>query len=750
MIKINNLDKYFFKNKKNEIHVLNDINLELPNKGLIVIHGTSGSGKTTLLNVIGGLDKFKTGEIVFNDETLSKYSVKKWDEIRNESIGYIFQNYYLQPNLSVFDNVGFVLKMIGLKDENEISEKVNYILKALGMYEFRLKKVLQLSGGQQQRVAIARALVKNPNIIIADEPTGNLDSTNTREIMNIIKEISKEKLVLLVTHEKELANLYADRIIEISDGKVVSDEINDSSLYEHNISDETIYLKDLKKLNELETDHLNINYYSSENKDKIKVNLIVKNNTLYLDIDSNIKNVKLVSEYKNIKIKDAKYQKKSIEEATKTSYDVLVLDHSNSNKEKKLVISLKRNLKLALSKVLNFGRKGKLMVASFIFSGIVVSFAFSMLFAGLIVDPDTNHLKDSITIRSSKNLKNDLSYANFKNSIEEDTYTFDLVSMTDEDHQNYVFNFSRASILLKVSNVGNFSISSQNPLIYYKENIKKGLKSGEINNNKNEVLISKGTLDVILNKKASFIGSTGYTGNDFGLWKEEDIYLETFVIKVGNYEEEVKISGITKDETVNIFIEESLYLDILKENNLSSYEEAYNNASAITILSSNKQKLFDNLDGSLELIDNYVKAYDEAKEDNKMILSTTIPIVVIFLGFTLIGFYFVIKSSMISRIKEIGIYRALGIKRIEILLMFVFEILILTTLSTFVGYIIGNLLLNSLTNSLLGVLNIFKINILSFFLGIIIAYIFNLLAGLLPVMMLLRKTPSEILTKYDI
>src|SRR5690554_2725587 len=144
MIRLNNLNKHFNKNKKNEIHVLNNVNLELPEKGLVVILGESGSGKTTLLNVIGGLDKIGSGEIHFDEHEISKFNVSKWDELRNETIGYIFQNYYLQPQLSVYDNVAFVLKMIGIKDDEEIDKRVTYVLKALGMYEYRKKKALQL------------------------------------------------------------------------------------------------------------------------------------------------------------------------------------------------------------------------------------------------------------------------------------------------------------------------------------------------------------------------------------------------------------------------------------------------------------------------------------------------------------------------------------------------------------------------------------------------------------------------------
>ena len=132
--------------------------------------------------------------------------------------------------MTVYDNVSLVLKMLGIKDKEEIKKRVDYCLDKVGMYRYRNRPANMLSGGERQRVGIARAIVKNPSIILADEPTGNLDSKNTIEIMNIIKSISKEKLVILVTHEKELANFYADRIINISDGKVISDKINKNNL----------------------------------------------------------------------------------------------------------------------------------------------------------------------------------------------------------------------------------------------------------------------------------------------------------------------------------------------------------------------------------------------------------------------------------------------------------------------------------------------------------------------------------------
>ena len=242
MIKIEKLQKYFNKNKNNEIHVINDVSLEFPKTGLISIIGESGSGKTTLMNVLGGLDDFESGIIKIDDTEISKYNSKQIDRIRNEKIGYIFQNYLLLPQRTVYENLEIVLNMYDLTKEEKL-ERMDYVLKAVGMYKYRKKSVSQLSGGQQQRVSIARALIKSPSLILADEPTGNLDEKNTIQIMNIIKKISKHTLVILVSHEKNIAYSYSDYLIEVCDGKVLSNKSFDSVKYQYE-DDQTLYLKE--------------------------------------------------------------------------------------------------------------------------------------------------------------------------------------------------------------------------------------------------------------------------------------------------------------------------------------------------------------------------------------------------------------------------------------------------------------------------------------------------------------------------
>ena len=221
MIKLKHISKSFNRGSQNEVRAVVDFSIDFPEKGLVTLFGHSGSGKTTVLNIVGGLDKPTNGDVYYGDSV-----IKNFDEIRSRRIGYVFQNYNLFTNLSVFDNVSFVLKMIGVNDEEFIKEQVEYALDLVNMLPFAKKKANELSGGQQQRVAIARALVKNPDFIIADEPTGNIDSKNKLEVMNIFRKIADQKLVILVTHEEHLAKYYSDRIITMVDGVVVDDKIN--------------------------------------------------------------------------------------------------------------------------------------------------------------------------------------------------------------------------------------------------------------------------------------------------------------------------------------------------------------------------------------------------------------------------------------------------------------------------------------------------------------------------------------------
>ncbi len=282
MIKIEGLDKYFNRHKKNELHVINNTTLEFEDSGLVCILGESGSGKTTLLNTIGGLDDFSGGSITVDDLRLDKYQSSKIEKLRNRKYGYIFQNYYLLLDYSVEYNIRLALEIFDLS-ESEMEERIDYVLEAVDMLKYKKRLVGQLSGGQQQRIAIARALAKAPDIIFADEPTGNLDENNTMRIMSIIRKISDKCLVILVTHEKRIAEFFADRIIEVRDGTIVEDRTNKKSNTYYKAEDANIYLKEYD-VNNYSLGNVSVNIYSDNSVKKIILNLVQKDNKLYIQL----------------------------------------------------------------------------------------------------------------------------------------------------------------------------------------------------------------------------------------------------------------------------------------------------------------------------------------------------------------------------------------------------------------------------------------------------------------------------------
>lgn len=219
MIEITALNKIYKSHKRKKCHALKDINLTLPDTGFVFVLGKSGSGKSTLLNLIGGLDNITSGRIVVDGNDLSRFSERKFCNYRNSHIGFIFQDYHLIDELTVGENIRLSMDLVNVKGKNLIKEALEKV--DLAGYEDRYPT--ELSGGEQQRVAIARAIVKNPRIILADEPTGNLDTNTTTAIVELLKELSKERLILVVSHNVGDANRYADRIIELSNGEVLSD-----------------------------------------------------------------------------------------------------------------------------------------------------------------------------------------------------------------------------------------------------------------------------------------------------------------------------------------------------------------------------------------------------------------------------------------------------------------------------------------------------------------------------------------------
>ena len=205
-----------------ETKALDDVSVTFRKKEFVAILGTSGSGKTTCLNIIGGLDRYDSGDLIINGKSTKDFKEREWDAYRNNSIGFIFQSYNLITHLSIVANVEMGMTLSGVSS-SEKHKRAMEALERVGLKDHLHKKPNQLSGGQMQRVAIARALANNPDILLCDEPTGALDTTTSVQIMDLIREVAGDKLVIMVTHNPQLAEKYADRIVSFQDGKIISD-----------------------------------------------------------------------------------------------------------------------------------------------------------------------------------------------------------------------------------------------------------------------------------------------------------------------------------------------------------------------------------------------------------------------------------------------------------------------------------------------------------------------------------------------
>lgn len=221
MLKLKNIVKTYVTGDLKQ-DALKGVSINFRENEFVFILGQSGSGKTTMLNIIGGLDRYTSGDLVINGVSTKKYKDADWDFYRNNSIGFVFQSYNLIPHQSVLANVELALTLAGIS-KKERKQRAISVLKKVGLGDHMHKKPNQMSGGQMQRVAIARALINNPDILLADEPTGALDSETSIQIMELLKEIAKDKLVIMVTHNPELAKKYSTRIVKLLDGKIVGD-----------------------------------------------------------------------------------------------------------------------------------------------------------------------------------------------------------------------------------------------------------------------------------------------------------------------------------------------------------------------------------------------------------------------------------------------------------------------------------------------------------------------------------------------
>lgn len=799
MLELNHVNKYFNKGKKNQVHVIDNTSIKLESHGLVALLGPSGCGKTTLLNTIGGLDKVKSGSIYINGKKINSIFSHKVDTIRNLEIGYIFQDYKLIDNLSVFDNVALVLTMIGIKDKKEIKKRVEYVLNKVGMLRFQKRPAGMLSGGERQRVGIARAIVKDPSIILADEPTGNLDSKNSLEVMKIIKAISKDRLVILVTHEQNLAKFYASRIIEIRDGKVINDYLNDHVDELDYEIDNRFYLKDFKE--HLETNE-GIHIYSDQNQ-KLDIDIVVKNGNIY--IQSKTKKIEVVDENSSIEFVNGHYKKIAKSDIDKYDFDFKNIINNNYKRKYSSILNPITLIIKGFQKVFNFPFLKKILLGGFFLSAIFIMYAVSSIGASLKVDEEKFVTKnkeylsiiskkvkvddyleyqkqehigyilpgDSIVnfnveykdyYQTSKNvdqLKGSLSSLDFIHQedliagrMPENSYEIVVDRLTIKNMYSSVDSLSKMAGLhniedmlnrkIQMNNMSDFTIvgivDKSSPSIYVDKNLMINIVANSISEGENE---------------SSIIDYTLYQ-NDFvlkeGRLPEQDYEV---IVNISNKESmpinkpiKMEING-HKLTVVGYYYSKNNY-DYYFVNNRTIEYNLVTTKEGLTVYCDNKESCMDEFRSlNLNIEDSYTQSKNEYIKENQENLKNSIFVASIILFISLIEMFLMMRSSFLSRVKEVGIYRAIGVKKSDIYKMFVGEIIAITTLASMPGIIIMAYILKTL--STIKYLNgLFLITPSIVIVSIILVYGFNLLVGLIPVFNTIRKTPAQILSRHDL
>ena len=819
MVRLEHVNKYFNRRKKNEIHVINDTTLKMENKGLVALLGPSGCGKTTLLNVIGGLDKVNGGSVYINGEKLMGRRAGKVDQIRNLNVGYVFQNYNLVDSMTVFDNVAIALKMVGVKDKKEIEEKVNYVLEKVGMYRYRNRYADMLSGGERQRVGIARAIVKNPAIVIADEPTGNLDSKNTLEVMNIIKAISEDKLVILVTHEEQLADFYASRIIRILDGKVVSDEINDHADNLDYRIENKIYLKDIPDHKRLKTDTYNLDFYN-ESGGSLDLDIVIRNGNIYIKTNNPQDRIEIVDENSSIEFVDDHYRKLSREESTDSSFDPQKLAVSGTRKYHSILnpwTTIKRGFKT----VFGYNILKKILLLGFLISAIFITYSISNIFGVLNITDDefVQEDKSYLTIIGKK--------------IDVDTY---LKYEADENYDYIMPGDSDISMSMPYDGYMQTSSSSASltgSLSDYKKLSVSDLIYGELPKNSSEIVVDRmvlksvirdqeskaagfGTAESFLGQKVTvpempdmkivgisdlgspciytdqslFInllanaqsaddiqsgtqetGEAADSGNSAGSGTIVDYNLKTSSVSLakgswptGDYEVLVNEKnkddmaiGKTIDQKVNGrklkvvgYYKDSVDSDFMLVNSNTVKYNVIRAKANITVCPKDKEAALQQLNAEkINVKDTYGQSEKEYKKDKWASIFSTLVLAGVILAISFIEIFLIIRASFLSRVKEVGVYRAIGVKKNDIYKMFVGEILAITTMASLPGFLIMAYILSKLSEiSYFSKMFLIDPRVLG--ISLVLIYGFNLIFGLLPVFRTIRKTPAAILSRTDV
>ena len=751
-IKVENIVKTFNRHSRNANKVLKGVSFELPEKGLTCIFGKSGSGKTTLLNIIGGLEKADSGKVYIDGECTSG----KTDKIRNAKIGFIFQNYYLEKGYTIAEILRNQMIIAGFKDEKEIARRTEEALKLVDMERFKNKLGDALSGGQQQRVAIARAIVKGSDVILADEPTGNLDAENTMKVMDILKEISKTQLVVIVTHEVSLIKKYADSHIKIVDGELVEDgEIEETDLAPATYDN-------IKEGNETHSVLTTFTKSTAKRNGRLfTLKTIFKRNNAGGEKAYSVGNV-----FKQIFIlalavvmtffSFSAFEALSAVTENKTLGKNTVYTNLNS-------YSVLRKTDESHYKSIDFFDT-EMRTGSFSYgglaslSGIEVKYTPKAIEEGDEIAVEYGRLPQKgeaiVSRKMAEELKREFRMKELNTDKAITLMTFDgeypITGITGGDDKIIYLNKEDYVNFLGVYNKIGFSDGEE---IFFKDTYGSGsltaeilLYDGEIANDKVRVESNRNSLykmmtdttqaDFEVNKTNSRLKNTPYAIQVTG----SKVYVEQFEITRDVMDTDIRVY-VNKNVLHNIFVYISPNLDALSSTGSQYYFEI--TTESPEQLASLKSDL---RDLGVTAV-NVGAAYEQENEEEKQDAASGLYLYLLVIVLLLIIYFFIEKSASIKNSKEYGIYRAIGVNKGNLLFKECVTAVVHNVFSFFV--------FSAITVALVAVRYAIMNVAFAGFIGLAAASFAVGAAAmtcisLIPYLFVLTQSPSEILARYDI
>ena len=751
-IRVENIVKTFNRHSRNANKVLKGVSFELPGSGLVCIFGKSGSGKTTLLNIIGGLEKADSGKVYIDGECTSG----KTDKIRNAKIGFIFQNYYLEKGYTIAEILRNQMIIAGFKDEKEIERRTEEALKLVDMERFKNKLGDALSGGQQQRVAIARAIVKGSDIILADEPTGNLDAENTMKVMDILKEISKTQLVVIVTHEVSLIKKYADSHIKIVDGELVEDgEIEETDLAPATYDN-------VKKGNETHSVLTTFTKSTAKRNGRLfTLKTIFKRNKGDGEKAYSVGNV-----FKQIFIlalavvmtffSFSAFEALSAVTENKTLGANTVYTNLNS-------YSVLRKTDESHYKSIDFFDT-EMRTGSFSYgglaslSGIEVKYTPKAIEEGDEIAVEYGRLPEKgeaiVSRIMAEELKREFRMKELNTDKAITLMTFDgeypitgitggndkIIYLNKEDYVNFlgVYNkisFSDGEEIFFKDTYGSASFTAE--ILLYDGEIANDKVRVEINRNSLYKMMTDTTqADFEVNKTNSRLKNTPYAIQVTG----SKVYVEQFKITRDVMDTDIRVY-VNKNVLHNIFVYISPNLDALSSTGSQYYFEI--TTESPEQLASLKSDL---RDLGVTAV-NVGAAYEQENEEEKQDAASGLYLYLLVIVLLLIIYFFIEKSASIKNSKEYGIYRAIGVNKGNLLFKECTQAVVHNILSFF-AFSVVTVALVAVRYAIMNVAfaGFIGLAAASFAVGAVLMTCISLI----PYLFVLTQSPSEILARYDI